>query len=376
MQGDFRHEGSRLLRVRHHIASQPPARRRSCPWLRVPVVVAVLGACTQTDAGVVHDPQAHGTDSGSEAQTDSGDYVELDLFSFFVTSQVAMQDLSGSEYGFGGDLRYGETGPGAGLKGADRICADIAERSMPGASVKQWRAFLSAHEGEDGAQVDAIDRIGEGPWYDRVGRLVAPSRDDLLHTRPANGDSEIADDLPNENGVPNSEVDPGADTANERNHHMLTGSTVAGTLYPPRCYEESHDQGLVEACQLACLESGGLSIEHYTCDNCELPIEDFDVLDEFCRSACEGPDGYTSDCDTPVNATCNDWTSAEPDQAESMPRIGLSWPRDDRTVDQEWISWWHVSGCAPVGSVGGDGSSGEAGQPGSYGGFYCFALEP
>ena len=35
-------------------------------------------------------------------------------------------------------------GPGAGLRGADIICAEIAERSMPGASAKQWRAFLSA----------------------------------------------------------------------------------------------------------------------------------------------------------------------------------------------------------------------------------------
>ena len=39
---------------------------------------------------------------------------------------------------------------------------------MPGAGQKPWRAFLSATAGEDGKQVNAIDRIGDGPWYDRA----------------------------------------------------------------------------------------------------------------------------------------------------------------------------------------------------------------
>ena len=51
---------------------------------------------------------------------------------------------------------------------------------MPGSSVKQWRAFLSVTAGEDGLAVNAIDRIGEGPWYDRLGRMVAPTREDLV----------------------------------------------------------------------------------------------------------------------------------------------------------------------------------------------------
>ena len=303
------------------------------------------------------------TDSGTHGTTDEG----LDLFSFFVTSRVALQGLSGSEYGFGGDLRYGETGLGAGLRGADRICGEIADMSMPGASAKQWRAFLSAGEGEDGSPVNAIDRIG---------RLVAPSPADLLHTRPQNGDTQIADDLPNENGVPNSEVDPGADHASERNHHMLTGSSTDGTLYPALCYEDADSDERLEACKQECKSTGGLSIEHYDCENCSLPIEDEGLLDEFCRTACAGPDGYRTDCDAPVNSHCNSWTTAVGDAAESKPRIGLSWPRDDRTVDQEWISWWSVGGCAPVGSTAGSDGRPEVGQPGSYGGFYCFALEP
>ncbi len=334
------------------------------------IVIAALSACT----GDLPDPPGGGT---SGTVTDTGpDDGELGLFSFFVTSRLALQDLSGSEHGFGGDLRYGETGAGAGLRGADLICADVAERSMPGAREKDWRAFLSAAEGEDGEQVDAIDRIGPGPWYDRIGRLVAPSPEDLLHTRPLNGDALIADDLPNENGVPNSEVDPATEEANERNHHTLTGSGTDGRLYPPRCVEEAVEQGLPAQCKLDCYDSGGLSIEYYECENCELPIEDDSVLSEFCGAACEGQDGYPWECDAPVGATCLDWTTTDTELESGQPRIGLSWPRDDRTIDQEWISWWTVGGCAPVGSTGGGGGSPEVGQPGSYGGFYCFALVP
>ena len=153
----------------------------------------------------------------------------LPHFSFFVTSLKAMQDLSGSEDGFGGDLRFGETGPGAGLRGADKICATIAERSMPGSSVKQWRAFLSVTADEKGQPVNAIDRIGEGPWYDRLGRLVAPSKEDLGHIRPENGDPEIRNDLPNEDGVPNHRPDPNLPP--QDNHHMLTGSNAEGEFF-------------------------------------------------------------------------------------------------------------------------------------------------
>ncbi len=329
--------------------------------------LVLLTACTQTDPASAPDTSSEG-DTGDP---DSGTEEALDLFSFFVTSRAALQELSGSEYGFGGDLSYGHTGLGAGLAGADQICGEVAEMSMPGASAKQWRAFLSAAEGEDGEQVDAIDRIGEGPWYDRVGREVAPTKADLLHTRPENGDSDIANDLPNENGVPNSEVDPGTDEASERNHHILTGSGTEGTLFPSRCWE-ANTWG---TCIDNCVASGGLSIMNYECENCELPIEDADLLDEFCAAACNGLDGWPADCDDPVSSTCLDWTTSEPDNTLGQPRIGLSWPRDDRTVDQEWISWWTVGGCAPVGTTGEEGGP-EVGQPGSYGGFYCFALEP
>jgi hypothetical protein len=138
-----------------------------------------------------------------------------------------MTELAPTDAGFGGDFSYGETGPGAGLRGADKICAAVAELSMPGNN-KAWRAFLSATAGEDGEPVNAIDRIGEGPWYDRLGRLVAENLEGLKNARPTGGDSTIANDLPNEFGVPNHQPDPNQGEVD--NHDTLTGSDENGEL--------------------------------------------------------------------------------------------------------------------------------------------------
>lgn len=149
-------------------------------------------------------------------------------FSFFITSLKIFQELSKSQNGFGGDFRFGETGPGAGLRGADKLCVTIAERSMPGSGNKGWRAFLSVTSDAYGKQVNAIERIGQGPWYDRLGRVVAPTMADIKNIRPQNGDPTIRNDLPNEDGVPNHRPDPSVPAVD--NHHVVTGSTTAGLL--------------------------------------------------------------------------------------------------------------------------------------------------
>ena len=166
---------------------------------------------------------AGGGSADAGAQDAGGGGAQLEKFSFFVTSLASLRKLSKSQNGFGGDLRYGETGDGAGLRGADKICAELAELSMPGASAKQWRAFLST------SKVNAKDRIGSGPWYDRTGRVVAQNLTGLLKERPE-GDSMITDDLPNEFGVPNHDPDG---TGQVDNHDMLTGTNTEGTLYCP-----------------------------------------------------------------------------------------------------------------------------------------------
>ena len=179
-----------------------------------PLVLACGGddSSTETDAAIDADP------------------TTLPRFSFFVTSLRALQELSGNSMGFGGDLRFGETGAGAGLRGADKLCATIAERSMVGAGAKQWRAFLSVTDDGTGAAAHAIERIGPGPWYDRTGRLLAPDLASLMSLRPQNGDATIKNDFPNEDGVLNHDPDL---TGDVDNHDMLTGSNSQGRLEGP-----------------------------------------------------------------------------------------------------------------------------------------------
>ena len=113
--------------------------------------------------------------------------------------------------GFGGDF--------GGLLGADEICQTIA--AATGNGDKLWRAFLSATNDGTGDSVDAIERIGAGPWYDANGRLVASGIGGLAGDRP-DGDAQSTDDLPDECGVPLSFL---GDV-----HDVVTGSSEQGRL--------------------------------------------------------------------------------------------------------------------------------------------------
>jgi hypothetical protein len=170
----------------------------------------------QAEAGADAGPSAARDDAG--AGNDAA--APLERFSFFVTSLSAMRMLSDNRNGFGGDLRHGETGEGAGLRGADKICTEIAELSMPGAAAKQWRAFLST------TTVHARTRIGGGPWYDRRGRLIAQNLDALMNERPQGAATEIRDDLSNERGEPNRAGS--AEGRNDDNHDVITATNASG----------------------------------------------------------------------------------------------------------------------------------------------------
>ena len=262
-----------------------------------------------TDGGVVED---------GGGKSDGGTQQNLDKFSFFVTSLKAIRELSKNQNGFGGDLRYGFTGAGAGLKGADKICSEIAEMSMEGSSVKQWRAFLSVTADENGKQVNARDRIGNGPWYDRLGRLLAPDLTSLLNTRPLNGNSAIKNDFPNEDGVPNHQPDPTQPEVD--NHDMITGSNTEGKLYG----------------------SSG------TCKD------------------------WTSNLGTS--------DEGQPRVGHSWPRSGGPAAGGGMGDMSDWMSALNESGCKPgvnlVETGAPDPKAKTIGSGGGYGGFYCFALFP
>jgi hypothetical protein len=188
---------------------------------------ASMGGATGTGGAA----GASGTpgNGGASGAGGGGNPSTLAKFSFFVTSFAALKRLSNNQEGFGGDLRFGETGPGAGLRGADKICTAIAETSMPGSGAKGWHAFLSAANDGTGKQVNAIDRIGKGPWYDRIGRVFGMAIADITATRPTMADPAIKNDFPNEDGVPNHAPDPTMGAVD--NHDMLTGSDATGKLY-------------------------------------------------------------------------------------------------------------------------------------------------
>jgi len=281
---------------------------------------AAIGGATGSAGSGSATGTAGGNGTGTAGAAGAGT-VSSAKFSFFVTSMAALQSVSGNPNGFGGDLRFGETGAGAGLRGADKICSTIADRSMPG-NGKAWRAFLSAVDGGDGKQVNAIDRIGAGPWDDRLGRLVANNVTDLANTRPVGADAAIAKDLPNEDGIPNHQPDPTQPVVD--NHDTLTGSDATGKLYKTDL--------------------------KFTCN-----------------------DWTTNEATT--------WGS--PRVGHSWPRSGgPAGMGGGMSSGDSWISALDESGCGAgyhitTNDDGPPSQSGTTvGDGGGYGGFYCFALTP
>src|SRR6188768_1076766 len=206
------------------------------------VSAGTAGSSTQTSGG------ASGAGSGGTNASTSGAAggagmtgtagaanPALEKFSFFLTSLASIRKVSNNQDGFGGDLTFGESGAGAGLRGADKICKAIAELGMPGAGAKDWRAFLSTTTGgPDGGPVHARTRIGKGPWYDAAGRVVSMTLESLIASnRPGGADPAIKDDLPNEFGIPNHTADAPGCTGSEcpDNHQVLTGTNCLGDVY-------------------------------------------------------------------------------------------------------------------------------------------------
>ncbi len=258
------------------------------------------------------------------------DTPEEETFSFFLISYEAIVRESGSPDGFGGDL--------GGIEGADAICQRVAEYSSACAANKTWRAFLST------TKQDAIDRIGKGPWHDRIGRLFANNLDELPNERPINADPEIINDFSNEYGIPNRNPDQ---TGNVDNHQTLTGSGADGRIYVQTdTPEPAPGPGGGGA-------GGGFGGGF---------PGGFGGGDKAC------PDGWT-----PEKATCWDWTSSEP---EGCPRVGHSWVRGS-FGEEGWLSFWNEGGCAPgvvLEELGGPNGDPTVGSAGGYGGFYCFAV--
>ena len=120
--------------------------------------------------------------------------------SFFVTS-VGM--------GNGADL--------GGLAGADAHCQALAK--VAGSTQTNWRAYLSTTPTQSETGVNARDRIGNGPWLNAKGVMVAKNVDDM-HSESTNITKLTAVTEKGES------ISGRGDAVNM--HDMLTGSDPAG----------------------------------------------------------------------------------------------------------------------------------------------------
>jgi len=302
-------------------------------------------------------------DSQADAPPDSQPDAATARFSFFVTSLQAMRRLSNSDNGFGGDLRFGETGPGAGLRGADRICATIAGSSLSGAGQKQWHAFLSVVADETGARANAIDRIGEGPWYDRKGRKVALRKADLLYDRPSSADGAIQNDLPNEDGVPNHAPDPSQGQVNNRS--TLTGSNDQGVLYGASSTCQDWTSTSAADGRPRAGYSWSDSSDGGTTGGAPGFMFDGGLPPGFDGGFVGPPDGGI-----PLDGGIPPGFSPDGGLPDGFGGIG--------TAVENWISAADLGGCAPGVNLGAASTQADfsVASNGGYGGIFCFALTP
>lgn len=116
------------------------------------------------------------------------------------------------------------TGNLGGLSGADARCQSLA--SAVGLGGKTWHAYLSVERdaANGNRPTNARDRIGEGPWTNVNGVIVAQSIAEL-HARP--GDFTVFID---ERGERINGQWPGSPAPVQ--HDILTGSNQDGTLMP------------------------------------------------------------------------------------------------------------------------------------------------
>ena len=150
-------------------------------------------------------------------------------FSVGLLTAVAFLGVGASANSQQADMTFFVTsaGPGkgadlGGLAGADAHCQSLAQAA--GAGNKTWRAYLSTN-GRGGANaVNARDRIGNGPWQNVKGVVIASSVADL-HSDSNKISKETAF---NEKG---EAVKVRGDTPNM--HDILTGSDKDGRAFPP-----------------------------------------------------------------------------------------------------------------------------------------------
>jgi hypothetical protein len=160
-------------------------------WIRASVVVVLLGMLIIAGS------------STGQAQQQQAPQQPM---SFFITSAGP---------GNGGNL--------GGLAGADKHCQTLA--AAAGAGNRTWHAYMSAAAAGGQPAVYARERIGNGPWFNAKGQLIARDIADLHGDFERDRNSIRKPTALNEKGA---EVKGVGDMPNE--HDMMTGSDSHGRI--------------------------------------------------------------------------------------------------------------------------------------------------
>ena len=130
---------------------------------------------------------------------------------------------SGAAFAQAADMTFFVTSAGSGkgadlggLAGADRLCQTLA--AAAGAGGKTWRAYLST---QGAGAVNAKDRIGDGPWQNVKGVVIAKSNAELHGTNNLTKQTALTEKGDVVNGR--------SDTPNM--HDILTGTQPDGTAF-------------------------------------------------------------------------------------------------------------------------------------------------
>jgi hypothetical protein len=107
-----------------------------------------------------------------------------------------------------------------GLAGADQHCQNLAQAA--GAGNRAWRAYLSTASTAGAPGVNAIDRIGRGPWQNAKGVVIATDIENLHGRNNITKQTNLTEKGTVVNGR--------GDTPNT--HDVLTGSQRNGLAFP------------------------------------------------------------------------------------------------------------------------------------------------
>lgn len=114
-----------------------------------------------------------------------------------------------------------------GIEGADAHCQKLA--TAAGAGDRTWRAYLSTQAEGGKPAINARDRIGEGPWHNAKGTLVAR---DQAHLHGDTTDLARLGNLITKNNALTEKGDRVNGVGDNPNmHDILTGSQPDGRAY-------------------------------------------------------------------------------------------------------------------------------------------------